>query len=444
MAPDEDRRLREEFGLDAALARDLLRLGPVILLQEQAEEDEPDPAFLDRLGARLGVAALDAPDPVVLHNPRTPRRHPMQRPRRRAVVWASLLVAVFAVVLVIVVLGPLHTSPRPPVRPAEIAAAQLPQPGVSDLTQDFPMPPGMGGGGGGGGLSPIASPLDPPQNAPYPGHLRLTIRMRTSSLLTVPAYRLRGPSFDAPRIAIMAHSLDIRAPATQVMNENVAWFTAVDTPTGATRSIHSVAIATRTGELLYRDTSYLQQTTALPIHGKADAIAAARTWLTRLGWPAGRMPVLSASVSMDTAAHPWDILLGWSGIGPATTPAARLWVLPRGRVVEARVFPPVAQVYQVIARPLVSVQRLVQQGRTPVAVIMISTPTSTPSDGQGTIDRVEVIQVLTARADGTLYLVPAYRFSGVAQLQITSIVGASRNRVLSRAVWYSLVAAARL
>ncbi len=418
MTPDQERRLRDEFVAEVETARTLLRLAPLLRRLDQIAADEPDPSFLDALGARLASRRAK---------------------RRRGAFAVGGLVAAFAAAsLVIVVLS--SNASHPPTRqgPPLVAAPRLPHPTVGDLTREFPMPPGTGGGGSGGGNSPLASPLDPPQNLPYPGRLRLSARPLPRGPTTVPAYLLRGASFDAPRLVALARALKVRASPTRLSDGVAAWMVVAENVARPTRPLHSVAVSLTTGELIYRDTEREAGSLPIPVGGQDAALMAARAWLRGLGWPADRMQLASIGISMDIPAHPFAVAFGWAGVGTTATAAARLWVLPGGRVVEVHLWPPVARTYRVAARPIHEAQGILQRGQAPLAVVTASPAGSLGGGGSGVIERIDVSHVLVARA-GSSFLVPVYRFSGTARLREKSAAGSFSVAV----TWYTLLDAAR-
>jgi hypothetical protein len=84
---------------------------------------------------------------------------------------------------------------------------------------------------------------------------------------------------------------------------------------------------------------------------------------------------------------------------------------------------------------------MLQRGDIPLAVTVRGAITSPLGDGRGIVRSVEVVQVLTADVNGILYLVPAYRFAGTAQLRVVPQRGVVLRSQPVRATWYAVVPA---
>lgn len=456
--PEHESGLGDVFGPDEALAHELAELGPLMRRQEQLEAEQPDLAFARDLRARLARADGAEPDPAfasalrdrLVRGGRGPRRPARPAPRRRALAWAGLAAAVLVAVIVVAIAlippsGGAHRTPN------QIAAGP-PLPSASDLTRGFPPVPQCCGGGGGG-----AGPIGPEQSrlgqqtfdtGPYPGRVRISGAIPGRGPATVRAYRLQGPSFDAPRAAALARALGITAPVTRTIYGSARWVEAVDGARDPLRAtLHSVAISALTGELVYHDERQCPSSSSQPrrLH-PAGAAALARAWLTRLGWPGARMPV--QSVQMYGPTLPAVVALGWAGAGPTTTPAALVSLNYCGRVDDAQAWPPIAPTpIAVPVRPLSTFKRALQEGAAPLAVTLdraVIRPFAA-GDGSGTVARVDVVHVVTASAAGALYLAPAYRLSGPARVSLHLVAQGSMPAatVAVAAHWYTLVPASR-
>jgi hypothetical protein len=84
---------------------------------------------------------------------------------------------------------------------------------------------------------------------------------------------------------------------------------------------------------------------------------------------------------------------------------------------------------------------MLQRGDIPLAMTVRGAITSPLGDGRGIVRSVEVVQVLTADVNGILYLVPAYRFAGTAQLRVVPQRGVVLRSQPVRATWYAVVPA---
>jgi hypothetical protein len=215
-------------------------------------------------------------------------------------------------------------------------------------------------------------------------------------------------------IARLGHLLEIRSPIRQIFSQGVKWLVAADGGYPSRRPLHSLAVSLQTGELIYHD----RRNTRLPSsRGPLDrsaAVAAARLWLTRLGWPGARMPLLSFR-NVATAPKVRKVVFGWLQVGPVATPGATLWVTPDHSIIEAWVWPPVARAGTIPARSILAAWDDLRAGRLPLAVEGMSPGTS--AGGSGSVQRVSVVSILAPSADRHLYLVPAYRFGGSAHIQ---------------------------
>jgi len=435
MMSDDERRLDDEFGPDAALARDLLRLGPLLRRREQTDAEEPAPAFLAALEARLMTVDVAAPHPPPVAvddaQPRSsePLRAPTPLPRRRprALAWggltaAALIAGALALVVVLLIARGARRAPAPPV----IVAFAIPFPSLADLMRGYPKALG-----GGGIVTPTLSLVDLAPGTPYAGRLRLSVPPLPNGPMTARAYLLAPPTFDSAHVGALAARLGIRAPVTHVGGGGATWAVAATGGLPSSQPLHSVAVALATGELIYHDTSYAPPTRLPSALAPERAASIARAWLTRLGWPTARMPLQSVAMALAAPPGVQAVNLGWAGAGPAALSAATLWVASDGRIVEARLWPPVERSRVIPARGVASAAGDVQRGHLPVAVEGV--PPLATTAGTGTVQRVTIVQALSVGPDRRLYLVPTYRFAGTVQLQ--GVPGSH--------AWYGLAPAAR-
>jgi hypothetical protein len=174
-------------------------------------------------------------------------------------------------------------------------------------------------------------------------------------------------------------------------------------------SLHSIAINTRTGELVYHDTS-------LPPVAKervtAAQVAAARRWLQRLGWPGGAM-TLRRPMTAQEAMEPWVVRFNWPG-AEADVPAASLVVDSHGAVAEAFLEPPVQKHQSVSIIGRAAAWSALHRGG-PIGVEgMVGFPAG---PGTAALSHTRFIEVLTHASNGRTYLVPSYRFEGTATIE---------------------------
>lgn len=451
---DEERRARAADDADDAgdaVARRLTALGPLVPWQERAEATEPDPAFVRRLHAHLVGETARAADPPgdraarpVFAETGGGAGHPLPAPGRRRgpghlSPWALLAAALVAALLALVMLV---RPPRGGRGLAPTVAAALPRPSGADLTRGFPL---LGGGGAGAPPSPVISSLEEGNNPPYPGRLHLTAGALPRGAPALRAYRLGAPDAGAARVARLARLLGIDAAVTTRNGGNAPWTVAATAGVSAAGpTLHSVAVSTATGEVVYHDVRGVGAPRGA--QGRAVAVAAARAWLTRVGWPGSGLPVQSALNGGTYAPGEWTIAFGWAGTGPAATSAASVVVEPGARVGEARLWPRADRSYTVPARGIDAAWAELRQGRMPLAVTTPGAPGQfmvVPGAGQGRVTGVTVAQVLTAGDDGRLYLVPAYRFAGTTRVRVRPLGVAASRPLLVDATWYTLIPAAR-
>jgi len=397
----------DEMDIDEAWERELAELGPVMLRQEHADAEEPDPVFVQSLRARLTgePGASTAATELVDRAGRAGRARRPAGPRRRWLWGGGLAAAAVAAAAIAFV------STRPSTTPTQHAAFALPTPNATQLAQGYPVLGGLGSGGG--TPSPWDHLMGIPSGGAYPGHLRLSASSFPSEPTSARAYRLAGSSFAAPRIASLAKDLAISGPVKRGRApDGSSWTYVWDLSKSAAHPLnHSVAVSLQTGELVYHDLSASAVSRHLALNSPRN-VAIAQAWLTRLGWPGAAMPVHvpTSAVERDLTD---TVTLGWPGAGPVDAPAAMLYVDAAGTVEEAQVWPPVAQSGVVLTRPAAAAWRDLQSGRAPVAVIQreIGEPFN---NGTGTLQTVSILEVFTETPTGKLYLAPAYRFQGSA------------------------------
>ncbi len=425
----------EAMDLEKRLEREMTELGPLVQRRRQAEAEGVDPVFAAKLRTRLLTMPVkdnpsEAPPPL----PLATRRRSF-RGGARWIVFASAVAAV----LVALLLGHRVSTPAHPVaiatpipRGTPIVAMVVPTPNARDLLQAYPL-----GSGGGGMLVPESSVLDIP-GVSYAGHLRIAPATLRPQPPAANAFRLASPHAVASRIGGLARQLGIRAAPKRATNttDHTPWVVAADGGIPPGPALHSIAVSWRTGELIYHDGP---AAAGRPDHAhpldSARAVAYTRHWLTALGWPGAAMPVQAAMplprMFPPSAGVPWQVSLGWAGAGIAAVPDATLWITPRGRVFEARVWPPVVHHGLVRTRNVAGAWQMVRDGRVPLAVEGMMD--RQPVGGIATLRRVTVVQVLVTNARKPSYLVPAYRFQGTAHLAS----GAGTH------TWYALVSAVR-
>jgi len=393
---------------EEALERELARLGP--LLRRRAAVGVPDPAFVARTRARLtsGAAAVSYPvaEPVMALPPASRRRR-LVGGMRGVGVAAAILVAAMLIALIVVVRP--HRPSRGP-----IVAWRPPVPSLADLTRGFPAPAVAYAAGP---VAPIMSLAASPHGLAYAGRVSLTTAPLPARVARVQAFRLAAPAAVASpaRVARLVRALGLRVPVQHVTGGGGAvWLIATEGGGSPRPPLHSVAVSRVTGELVYHDASYTRTVPRERWRDNPFAVAAARTWLTRLDWPGARAP-LAAIAHSGIPAGLRAVEFSWAGAGAAATDAATLWVTPGGRVVEADVWPPVESVRSIPAGSIVAAWTAVRGRQVPLAVEGV--PPHTTAPGLGVMRGVTLTHVLSTGTDGRSYLVPAYHFTGTARLQ---------------------------
>jgi hypothetical protein len=388
-------------GLDRAeesVARELMELGALMQQIERAEADLA-PGFARGLRARLVLGEDLTPDPAfarTLRDRLVDGSNEGASVRRRVLTRIWPVVATVAAILVALLFGPL--------RPAEHPSFTAPYPSRADLLFSYPAPSIVIHR-----LQPVVSLVHSVPGIPYAGRLRLSATKLISGSSSLPAYRLAP----APHVGAFRSLLGIGSHFRRIVNRGVTWTVAADGGR-AHRPLHSLAISLTTGELIYHDRRNGMLSHARAPLDRKDAISAARTWLTQLGFPGMRMPLRSFG-NVRTMPKVRQVVLDWIGVGAAAINEATLWVTPNGSVIEAWVWPPVVQRGTVPARDVGEAWTAVRKGTVPLAVEGVS-PTTT-SSGVGNLQRTTVVSVLSSGADRRLYLVPTYRFEGTVRLE---------------------------
>ncbi len=413
---DMDRDLRRVPLSEDELEQQLSRVGPLIVQQERFEA-EMDPVFAMRLRAHLVDDEELAPHPTFARNLRArllrrPGARPVEKPEtisfpRR--IGVSVLAT--AVLIAVLLFRTYHTTG------SSTHSFTAPYPQRADLLFNLPSVPVAVHR-----LTATLSLVHPVSAIPYAGHLRLLARALPHEPSSEAAYRLALPSGVITRGRRLLH---ISARVRRVQADAVTWLVAQDGGVPAHGALHSLAISTRNGELIYHDRrNHVLPLARHPIT-QQRAVAIARQWLEQLGWPAYRMPLRSFHPVFHLAKVR-AVEFGWPHVGPTATNEATMWITPDGSVIEAWVWPPIARHGVLAARSVTQAWDQVRRGTSPLAVEDISP--SDKSGGVGSLLGTHIVSILTSAKEGTLYLVPAYRFNGTAQ-----IAGSRRH------VWYSLV-----
>ncbi len=395
---------------EEALEDVLTRMGP--LLRRRAAVGAPDLAFTQRLRARLAPDAVAAP--VVVPAIRTWTLRPARvRGVRVAVGFVAALVALAAVGLIAAILL-LSAPPRPHPSPV---AWRPPVPSLADLTRGFPAPliaRAQGAQGIQGALAPTLSLAAHLPGVPYAGRVILRTTPLPARAFHLSAFRLAAPATVATRIAPIARVLGVRVPLRRVDRGGERWVVGSTAGRLARRSRGSVAVSLATGELIYHSSFDARSTRREVWRDNGAAVAAARAWLARLGWPGGRAP-LGAIEHSGLPGGLREIEFGWVGVGAAATDAVTLWITPGGRMVEADVWPPVEGARSIRARDVAAAWTDVRGRRVPLAVEGV--PPNTRAPGVGVMRHVTIAHVLSTGIDRRLYLVPTYHFAGTARLR---------------------------
>lgn len=414
-----------EMQPDERLEREMIELGPLVRRRQEAESEAVNQEFAGSLRARL--MTMPRADGA-----QEEARRPIRAKWLRTALPGAMVVAALVVALVIAhppwarhgVAGYVTSTP--------VVAMAAPAPSTTDLLRAYPS-----GAGGGGIVIPEESLFDI-SGVAYAGHLRMLGATPRLQPRVARAFRLAAPRTVAHQVTHLARILGIHGASTPatIPQYRGLWVVAADGGLPSTTPLHSVAVSLQTGELIYHDVPVVagRESHSQKLDS-TGAVARARRWLAGLGLPAGRMPLLSATLRTQmfppSAGIPWEVSFGWAGTGPDAIAAATLLVMPNGHVFEARVWPPVAREGHVLTRDIAGAWREVQSGRAPIAVEGMAD--QQPVNGVATLLRVTVVQLLVTNSSRGAYLVPAYRFQGTARLQ--SAAGTH--------IWYALVSAVR-
>jgi len=376
------------------LERRLKRLAPLLSWQAQAEQ-ELSPTFAASLRARLVEGEATEPATNAARRPggRSVSR-PVRRPWWRG--WVSSLSGFAAAVAVLLAVLLTHGGG------SSSPSFSVPSPRRADLLFNFPAPSRMLHR-----LTPTLSLIHPGSALAFLGRLAFGAVRLPSHPGSLVAFRLARPR----GLGNDPHELGIQAPLRRVTQAGDIWLVAADGGGRSRRPLHSVALSLTTGELIYHDRRNRDLPYASGRLDQAEAVASARHWLTALGWPGKRMPLRSTGPA-PRRPKVRQIVFGWIGPGRAAVEAATLWVTPNGSVIEAWIWPPVERRTGLSPRSFASAWHDIARGRLPLAVLG-----ATRGIGVAVLRHVSTVSVLTHGSDRRLYLVPAYRFQGVAHLQ---------------------------
>lgn len=404
----EDRDLGYITPSDDRLAHRLSELGQLMREQEGVAPG-PDPAFVQQLRARLA----EGKGPTRLRRPGARPIRPARRPYRdtRLLAAGGLATAV-AALLVLLIVNPFASSRRP---------FQAPSPTRADLISNLPAPPSF---------ALVAGPTSSLARGaprPYRGHLHLKASRLPASPRQLPAFQL------APGRNVVPYGrriLHIQAPVHRKVVAHEVWMVAADGGYPSLRPLHSLAVSLRSGELIYHDRrNYHLRGANQPI-GRRRAVTIARRWLTRLGWPASRMPLRGFG---PVAGRPKlrQVTFGWIGVRESAVSAATLWVSPDRSVIEVQAWPPAGRRESIPATTITSAWDQIRREHVPLVVRGVARHIR--AGGSGLLKHVAAVSMLVPDPHGRLYLAPAFRFQGVTHLR-----GLIRKRL-----WVSLASGAK-
>ncbi|HCF99545.1 MAG TPA: hypothetical protein DEV93_03270 [Chloroflexi bacterium] len=398
---------REE---DARLEKALLTLAPTVSEQEWAEAQEPSPTFVDDLRARLV---------------NKPRRRGLAFPQLpRLAIWAGLPLGAAVVIAAVLFLA--YGTQNAPVGPKHTALA-VPTPLPQDLTKSYPINGGLGGGGG--PPNPAISRIEFITGNPYPGHITVSGQPTRATPRHATGFALRRPpKLIGAYVALLASRLGIHGQVTStrtseflVNGRHATTYFYVSQGKGASAAnpIHSVAVSRFDGHVVvHNNASELRAVAGKPIPAQ-EAVRRARSFLKRLGWPVASMPLLGLSPFPARPGSPLargkQVNLGWPGAPSSDRPAASLWVAGDGSITEALLFPREAKRGTVSLRPVASAWNAVLTGRLPVGVQIIGP--NPKAAGSATLSATSLEYIVTTATSGRMYLVPAYKFTGMAHIQ---------------------------
>ncbi|GAC1474672.1 MAG: hypothetical protein PVSMB7_29900 [Chloroflexota bacterium] len=212
-------------------------------------------------------------------------------------------------------------------------------------------------------------------------------------------------------------SLRISSPVKRSTQPSGIWAYAVDYGTvNHMRTVHSVAINLRTGEMVYHDTrGFGGPGTSRPANDPEN-VATARRFLTSAGWPGNTMP-LHPALSPQEGFADNQATLGW--IGAPLTDIAEAVIITNGHgtVVDATALTPIARSTSVRLRGYPEAWRLGATGKAPVAVDITAGASGGLKGGHGVRTKRDILAVLTTTPRGQSFLAPTYRFCGTVTLQ---------------------------
>ncbi len=378
------------------------------LLRRRQGVGTPDITFVAHLRARLLSDEMAQPAAVGVGE--RAAGAPVGAPRHRGTA-AGLVAAAAVVLLLILGLVLLAHAPRPAHAP--VVAWRPPLPSAADLSRGFPAPVRVSASVA---RDPTVSLAAPAPGVPYGGHIVLSVVSLPTRLFRLLAFRLAAPVTlaSAPQVTRLARRLGLSGAARRVVRGQTAWTVVATGGPPTQRPLHSVAVSTGSGELVYHGGVPLAELRHEVWHANPFAVAAARRWLTQLGWPGTRMPLAAIEHSgLPTGLR--EIEFGWAEAGPVATDAATLWVTPAGHIIEADLWPPTESARTLVARRVSLAWQEVRAQAVPLALAGVVSTLTAP--GTGLLRQVTVTQVLSAGPDQRLYLVPVYRFAGVAHLR---------------------------
>jgi hypothetical protein len=398
---DDERDLDELSEAEADLARRLIDLGGVIGDIDSGVRNL-DATFARTLRAHLLHGEDLAPHPSFARRLRQrlfsrPGARPLPRPRAHRWRWFTPLPVLLAVIVSLVVQRSPGQGFHTPIVTTNDLLINL---GSSSTITS--------------GLSPTVSSVHQSLARAYAGPVRVHVRSLPHVQVLDHAYQLgsvRGV------VATGRVLLGIHAPVHRTVTEGATWLVAVDGGTSSRHPLHSLAASLTTGEVIYHDQRNFRLPHAHAALDRDEAVDVARRWLTRLGWPGRSMPVRSAELLSGMPAVR-AVVFGWAGVGPSTIEQAILWVAPDHSVIEASLWPPVAQSGNVTIRTAQQALHAVTSRHVPLVIDHVS-----PSDRRAAIAEVRhviSVLVLIPGRHGTPYLVPAYRFEGSARVGTTA------------------------
>jgi hypothetical protein len=172
----------------------------------------------------------------------------------------------------------------------------------------------------------------------------------------------------------------------------------------------------RTGTIIYHGGSTdLSHLGSSPRPTEAVARETADHFLIQVGWPVNRIPSGPAPFVPLGNPHLTYTSFWWPDATPADLPAAAFYVGHGPQVKEGLILPPIKDSTSLKPRSMADAWKEVQSGKVPVGVeqgLNVIAAAGPHASGTGRVQHVAVTYVVTPAQNGTLYLVPAYRFSG--------------------------------